>query len=72
MLILDKRRALERIVSLVERLHEAVPEPYSLRASTFMTMPPPGAVSGSLLPRPDIAWRERTVRKAPLLIGPLR
>jgi hypothetical protein len=40
MLILNKRRALERMVSLSERLHEAVPEPFSVLASTsFMAMP---------------------------------
>jgi hypothetical protein len=40
MLILNKRLALERMVSLSERLHEAVPEPFSALASTsFMSMP---------------------------------
>ena len=40
MLILNKRRALERMVTLSDRLHEAVPEPFSVLASTsFMAMP---------------------------------
>jgi hypothetical protein len=41
MLILNKRLALERMVSVAERLHEAVPEPFSVLAATsFMAMPP--------------------------------
>lgn len=39
MLILDKRLALEHMVSLAERLHEAVPEPFSVHAASFMAMP---------------------------------
>ncbi len=40
MLILNKQIALERMVSLAEQLHEAVPEPFSaLAATSFMGMP---------------------------------
>ena len=46
MLILNKRRALERMVTLSDRLHEAVPEPFSVLASTsFMAMPVVSAVT---------------------------
>lgn len=72
MLILDKHRALERIVSLAERLREAVPEPYSLRASTFMAMPPPEPASGGLPRWPGVPGLAEPRRGAPLLADPLR